>query len=182
MSIVGTAFAWNKPPPPFATACFLEMLLISVKRDLISVRRDLLRRVLSPNRYMAFARFCFCKNNKRMIIIISVKRDPISVKRDLISVRRDLISVKRDLISFKRDLICVKRDLITVQRDPISVKRDPIRVKRDPISVKRDPISVKRDLISVKRDLIISEKALRPRASGAGLLPACASGASLATS
>jgi len=107
VSIVGTAFAWNKPPPPFATACFLEMLLISVKRDLISVRRDLLRRVPSPNRYMAFARFCFCKNNKRMIIIISVKRDPISVKRDLISVRRDLISVKRDLISFRRDLICV---------------------------------------------------------------------------
>ena len=65
------------------------------------------RRVPSPNRYMAFARFCFCKNNKRMIIIISVKRDPISVKRDLISVRRDLISVKRDLISFRRDLICV---------------------------------------------------------------------------
>ena len=26
------------------------------------------RRVPSPNRYMAFARFCFCKNNKRMII------------------------------------------------------------------------------------------------------------------
>ncbi len=28
------------------------------------------RRVPSPNRYMAFARFCFCKNNKRTIIII----------------------------------------------------------------------------------------------------------------
>jgi len=27
------------------------------------------RRVPSPNRYMAFARFCFCKNNKRTIII-----------------------------------------------------------------------------------------------------------------
>ena len=26
------------------------------------------RRVPSPNRYMAFARFCFCKNNKRTII------------------------------------------------------------------------------------------------------------------
>jgi hypothetical protein len=25
------------------------------------------RRVPSPNRYMAFAKFCFCKNNKRMI-------------------------------------------------------------------------------------------------------------------
>jgi len=25
------------------------------------------RRVPSPNRYMAFARFCFCKNNKRTI-------------------------------------------------------------------------------------------------------------------
>ena len=29
------------------------------------------RRVPSPNRYMAFARFCFCKNNKRTIIISS---------------------------------------------------------------------------------------------------------------
>jgi len=28
------------------------------------------RRVPSPNRYMAFARFCFCKNNKRTIIIL----------------------------------------------------------------------------------------------------------------
>ena len=27
------------------------------------------RRVPSPNRYMAFVRFCFCKNNKRTIII-----------------------------------------------------------------------------------------------------------------
>jgi hypothetical protein len=27
------------------------------------------RRVPSPNRYMAFAKFCFCKNNKRTIII-----------------------------------------------------------------------------------------------------------------
>jgi hypothetical protein len=26
------------------------------------------RRVPSPNRYMAFAKFCFCKNNKRTII------------------------------------------------------------------------------------------------------------------
>ena len=26
------------------------------------------RRVPSPNRYMAVARFCFCKNNKRTII------------------------------------------------------------------------------------------------------------------
>ncbi len=25
------------------------------------------RRVPSPNRYMAFAKFCFCKNNKRTI-------------------------------------------------------------------------------------------------------------------
>ena len=29
------------------------------------------RRVPSPNRYMAFAKFCFCKNNKRTIIIVS---------------------------------------------------------------------------------------------------------------
>jgi hypothetical protein len=29
------------------------------------------RRVPSPNRYMVFARFCFCKNNKRTIIIIT---------------------------------------------------------------------------------------------------------------
>jgi hypothetical protein len=29
-----------------------------------------MRRVPSPNRYMAVARFCFCKNNKRTIIII----------------------------------------------------------------------------------------------------------------
>ena len=28
------------------------------------------RRVQSPNRYMAFARFCFCKNNKRTIIMV----------------------------------------------------------------------------------------------------------------
>ena len=28
------------------------------------------RRVPSPNRYMAFARFCFCKNNKRTIIMV----------------------------------------------------------------------------------------------------------------
>jgi hypothetical protein len=27
------------------------------------------RRVPSPNRYMAFAKFCFCKNNKRTIIM-----------------------------------------------------------------------------------------------------------------
>ena len=30
------------------------------------------RRVPSPNRYMAVARFCFCKNNKRTIIICGV--------------------------------------------------------------------------------------------------------------
>jgi len=30
------------------------------------------RRVPSPNRYMSFARFCFCKNNKRTIIIKGV--------------------------------------------------------------------------------------------------------------
>jgi hypothetical protein len=29
------------------------------------------RRVPSPNRYMALAKFCFCKNNKRTIIITS---------------------------------------------------------------------------------------------------------------
>jgi len=28
------------------------------------------KRVPSPNRYIADAKFCFCKNNKRMIIII----------------------------------------------------------------------------------------------------------------
>jgi hypothetical protein len=28
------------------------------------------RRVPSPNRYIADAKFCFCKNNKRIIIII----------------------------------------------------------------------------------------------------------------
>ena len=27
------------------------------------------RRVPSPNRYMAFAKFCFCKNNKRTIVV-----------------------------------------------------------------------------------------------------------------
>jgi hypothetical protein len=26
------------------------------------------RRVPSPNRYIAYAKFCFCKNNKRIII------------------------------------------------------------------------------------------------------------------
>jgi hypothetical protein len=31
------------------------------------------RRVPSPNRYMAFARFCFCKNNKRTIIIVTLQ-------------------------------------------------------------------------------------------------------------
>ncbi len=31
------------------------------------------RRVPSPNRYMTFARFCFCKNNKRTIIIRRLK-------------------------------------------------------------------------------------------------------------
>ena len=28
------------------------------------------RRVPSPNRYMAFARFCFCKNNKRTMMFL----------------------------------------------------------------------------------------------------------------
>jgi hypothetical protein len=30
------------------------------------------RRVPSPNRYIADAKFCFCKNNKRIIIISRV--------------------------------------------------------------------------------------------------------------
>jgi len=32
------------------------------------------RRVPSPNRYMAVASFCFCKNNKRTIIIMCLRR------------------------------------------------------------------------------------------------------------
>jgi hypothetical protein len=27
------------------------------------------RRVPSPNRYIAVAKFCFCKNNKRLIVV-----------------------------------------------------------------------------------------------------------------
>jgi hypothetical protein len=34
---------------------------------------ELNRRVPSPNRYMSFARFCFCKNNKRTSIIINLE-------------------------------------------------------------------------------------------------------------
>jgi hypothetical protein len=46
------------------------------------------RRVPSPNRYMAFARFCFCKNNKRTIIIVS--RFVVRVK-----VRKSAVFVKK---------------------------------------------------------------------------------------
>ena len=33
------------------------------------------RRVPSPNRYMAVARFCFCKNNKRTIDLVNNEGD-----------------------------------------------------------------------------------------------------------
>ena len=29
------------------------------------------RRVPSPNRYIAVAKFCFCKNNKRLVVVQS---------------------------------------------------------------------------------------------------------------
>jgi hypothetical protein len=41
----------------------------------ISVLRRVQRRVPSPNRYMAFAKFCFCKNNKRTMMTMMSKEE-----------------------------------------------------------------------------------------------------------
>jgi hypothetical protein len=40
------------------------------------------RRVPSPNRYIVDAKFCFCKNNKRIIIIRKKREDIKTGKRD----------------------------------------------------------------------------------------------------
>jgi len=48
------------------------------------------RRVPSPNRYMAFARFCFCKNNKRTIIINQHAREPARVRSCTRDLRRHM--------------------------------------------------------------------------------------------
>ena len=48
------------------------------------------RRVPSPNRYMAFARFCFCKNNKRKIIINQHAREPARVRSCTRDLRRHM--------------------------------------------------------------------------------------------
>ena len=82
------------------------------------------RRVPSPNRYMAFARFCFCKNNKRTIDRVSEDGAP-----DVAWNRCSgclLLNVKGTFIGMSES----RRGIINGAETATSVPCDPRKTRR----------------------------------------------------